>query len=255
MNTKLNLKRYQVVQVAGGLGTRLRHRTGDGLPKPLLTLDGRTLLDLAISTYVKNGLKDFVFLLGYHADKIKEYIGDGSKFGINVKFSIEPRMLGKGGALKFALEQGVIDRKRPCIISYPDDLILIKDFPKKLIRRHLVGLKKGCLATVVRVTKTQYRYGVIYADDEGVVVDFQEKPFIPYPGNVGIYVLEPPIYDIIEEVVDLSKAPVDFEKVVVPRLVTERLLFTFTIPYESWIPVNEEKEFRLAEKRIKELKW
>ena len=64
--------------------------------------------------------------------------------------------------------------------------------------------------------------------------------------------LEPEVYDIIEKEVDLEKAPVDFEGVVVPKLVLKRKLFSFTIPLESWIPVNEEKEFRKAEKYFKE---
>jgi NDP-sugar pyrophosphorylase family protein len=245
------LKKTQVVVVAGGLGTRLRHRTGNGLPKPLLQVGKKPMIDRCLELFVNNGLKDFVLLIGYKGEKIKEYVGDGSRYGINVKYSSESKRLGKAGAIKFALDNGSIDKKRPCIITYPDDLILIRDFPKKLIRRHLLGLKKGCLATVVRVNKTQFRYGVVVTDDEGIVIDFQEKPFIPYPACVGIYALEPQIYNIIDEIVNLEQAPIDFEGVVVPKLVREGLLFSFTIPIESWIPVNEEKEFRRAEEFFK----
>ncbi len=253
----LDLENYakscQVVLVAGGLGTRLRHRA-ENLPKALLEINGTTLLDHTINLYKANGFADFVLLVGHLGEEIKKHVGDGKKYGITVRYSMEKELLGKGGALKFALENGAIDRKRPVIIAYPDDIILSREFPKQLLRRHLLGKEKGCSATVVRVNKTQNRYGVVYTDDEGFVIDFEEKPYIPQqPGNVGIYVLEPSVYKTIDRMVDLKKAPVDFEKKVMPELVRERLLYTFTIPFESWIPVNEEKEFQQAEEALKRL--
>ncbi len=247
-----DIRNVQVLLIAGGMGERLRHRTHDELPKALLALDGKPIIDYCIEMFTRHGFKDFSFLLGHGGDKLKEYIGDGKRFGINAKFSIEHEKLGKAGALKYALDNNVIDRTRPCIITYPDDLILNKDFPKQLVRRHELGREKGCLATVVRVNKTQYRYGVVKTDDEGFVISFEEKPFVMMPANVAIYVLEPEVYGIIDKHVDLEKKPIDFEDVVVPELVRRRVLYSFTMPYESWIPINEEKEFRQAEKAVSE---
>jgi len=244
----LDASKMQVVLIAGGMGERLRHRTHDEVPKALLKLGDKPIIDYCIELFSKNGFKDFVFLLGHGGDKLKDYVGDGSKFGINVKYSLEKEKLGKAGAIKQGLDIGAIDRKKACIISYPDDLILNKDFPKQLLRRHIVGKEKGCLSTVVRVNKTQYRYGVVNTDDEGFVISFEEKPAVMMPANVAIYVLEPQVYEIVDKFVDMSKKPIDFEDVVVPELVRRRVLYSFTIPYESWIPINEEKEFRQAEK-------
>lgn len=253
MDSESYAKNYQVVLVCGGLGTRLRHRAAN-IPKALLEINGTTLLDHTINLYKANGFTDFVLLVGHLGDEIKKHVGDGKKYEITVRYSVEKELMGKGGALKFALENNAIDRKRPSIITYPDDIILSREFPKQLIRRHILGKEKGCSATVVRVNKTQNRYGVVYTDDEGFVIDFEEKPYIPQqPGNVGIYVLEPSVYRILDRMVDLKKLPVDFESRVVPALVRERLLYTFTIPFESWIPVNEEKEFQQAEKALKSL--
>ncbi len=240
-------KNYQIILICGGLGTRLKHRTSDK-PKALLEINGTTILDYTIELYKSNGFTDFVLLIGHLAEEIENYIGDGRNRGINVCYSREKELLGKAGALKYALANGAIDREKPSIIAYPDDLILNKEFPKQLVRRHLLGKEKGCSATVVRVNKTQNRYGVVYTDDEGVVIDFEEKPYIAIPSNVAIYILEPSVYNIIDKMVDLDKIPIDFEGNVVPELVRERLLYTFTIPFESWIPVNEEKEFQQAEK-------
>ncbi len=248
MNLDSIAKDMQVIVIAGGMGERLRHRTNDELPKALLSLNGKPIIDYCIELYSKNGFKNFVFLLGHGGDKLKDYVGDGKKFGINVKYSLEKEKLGKAGALKFALDNGAIDPKKPGIITYPDDMILDKDFPKQIMRRHILGKEKGCLATVVRVNKTQYRYGVVDTDDEGFVISFEEKPFILRPANVAIYVLEPEVFSIINKSVNLANKPIDFEDTVVPELVRRRVLFSFTMPYESWIPINEEKEFRQAEK-------
>lgn len=239
------LKKCQVIVIAGGLGEGLRHRTGDEIPKPLLKINDKTILDYCIELFLKASCKNFIFLLGHLAEKIQEYVADRN-FGIDVKYSIEKEKLGKGGALKLALENGVIDKTKPCIITYPDDLIVNPEFPKQLVRRHLFGLEKGALATVTIVGKTYYRYGSPSIDDEGFVVDFKEKPQLNIPANVAIYVLQPEIYPIIEKTVDISKEPVEFEEVVLPELIKRRILFNFTIPLESWIPINEEKEFKKA---------
>lgn len=243
------IKKLQVVVVAGGHGERLKHRTGTK-PKPLLKVGDKTLLEWCIGHFSED-VKDFVFLLGYGADEIKEFLGDGSKFGINAKYSVEKTKLGKGGALKWALENGTIDRGRPALITYPDDLILMENFLRAIVHRHLKGLGIGCKATVVRVAKMQYPYGVVKTDDEGVVVDFEEKPFVQLPTNVGIYLVEPEVYGIIEERINLSNAPVEFEEAVVPELVKRRWLFSMTIPWETWLPVNDEKSYRKALRILK----
>ncbi len=248
MNLDSIAKDMQIIVIAGGMGERLRHRTHDDVPKALLKLGDKAIIDYCIELFSKNGFRNFVFLLGHGGDKLKEYVGDGKKFGINVKYSLEKEKLGKAGALKYAIQNGAIDIKKPGVITYPDDLILDKDFPMQVLRRHILGKEKGCIATVVRVNKTQYRYGVVDTDDEGFVISFEEKPFILRPANVAIYVLEPEVFGIINKSVNLDKKPIDFEDVVVPELVRRRALFSFTMPYESWIPINEEKEFRQAEK-------
>jgi NDP-sugar pyrophosphorylase family protein len=246
------LENCQIVVVAGGLGTGLRHRCGDDVPKALLTVNGKTLLDYCVELFAKAGCKDFVFLLGYLGENVQKYVGDGSKYSIRARYSMEKEKLGKGGALKMALDSGAIDRKKPSIIVYPDDLIINPEFPQQLARRHIFGVEKGALITLVSVKKTFYRYGSPDTDDEGFVVDFREKPPVELPANVAIYVLQPEAYRIIEELVNLQKKPVEFEDNVLPELIKRRIVFNFTIPLETWIPVNDEKEFRKAKKVMAE---
>jgi NDP-sugar pyrophosphorylase family protein len=242
------LANLQVVMLAGGTGQRLKHRCKD-IPKPLLKVDDQTLLDYAVNLYKRAGCRNFVFLLGHHGDKVREYI-ESNHLVDNPRFYVERTKLGKGGAIKNAIKEGLIDTAKPFMITYPDDLILDSEFPRKLVETHLHGVAQGCHATVVRVDKTRYRYGWVKADDNGVVTHFEEKPWVDYPANVGIFVFDPDIVQFFDKYVDMDRLPIDFEDSVVPELVKEKLLFTYTIPVEFWIPVNEEKEFILAEKAL-----
>jgi glucose-1-phosphate thymidylyltransferase len=247
METDEFLQKAQVVVIAGGLGTRLAHRTCENIPKALLNIDGKTLVEIAIEPFVNAGCEDFVFLLGHLGEKVRQFVGE-HRLVTNAKFFVEDKRLGKGGALKNALDQNLIDRTRPSFVIYPDDIINDREFPKKLAKAHLKGVQKGCCSTVVRVDRTRYRYGLVKADKAGVVNHFEEKPWVNYPANTGIYVFGPDFYSFLDRFVDLAKAPVELEEVVMPEVVKEKKLFTYTVPAEQWIPVNEEKEFQQAAK-------
>jgi len=235
----------QVVVIAGGLGQGLKHRTGDDLPKPLLKIKDKTLMDYCIELFSNAGYKHFVLLLGNLAEKIQSYVGDGSKYGVNVGYSVEKEKLGKGGAIKLALENGSIERGKPCVIAYPDDLITDPNFPKDIVKGHLKGMKLGALATIICVSSTMYRWGVPKLDERGFVVEFVEKPPVYMPATIGRYVLQPEVYAIIEETIG-EKKPADFENLVLPEFVKRKVLFNHMIPPGSWIPVNDEKEFMTA---------
>jgi len=93
----------KAIILAGGLGERLRPLT-DAIPKPLLPIKNKPILEHAINNFKKHGITDIILSIGYRADKIKEYFGDGSKFGVNISYCIEDTPLGTGGAIKKAAE-------------------------------------------------------------------------------------------------------------------------------------------------------
>jgi NDP-sugar pyrophosphorylase family protein len=87
--------------LAGGLGTRLKARFGD-LPKPLAPIGGRPLLERQIDWLAGHGIHDVVLCVGYGAERVRETLGDGGRFGVTLRYSAEPEPLGTGGALAFA---------------------------------------------------------------------------------------------------------------------------------------------------------
>ena len=90
--------------LAGGKGERLRPLT-DTLPKPMVPVCGKPILEHQVEWLKRGGVTDVVFLAGYRADAIQEHFGDGSAFGINAHYSVEDSPLGRGGAIKAGLDR------------------------------------------------------------------------------------------------------------------------------------------------------
>ncbi len=92
---------YTAVIQAGGRGTRMEGLTGNKIPKPMLLLNGKPMLEWQIENIKKYGVSQFIIIIGYLGDKIKEYFGDGSRLGINLRYIEEKEPLGSAGALFF----------------------------------------------------------------------------------------------------------------------------------------------------------
>ena len=88
----------KVVIMAGGKGTRIASVRSD-VPKPMINICGKPILEHQIDNLKACGLTDIILVIGYLGDKIKEYFGDGSKFGVNIEYFIEDYPLGTAGAL------------------------------------------------------------------------------------------------------------------------------------------------------------
>ena len=92
---------YVAVIQAGGRGERMIPLTKDEIPKPMLLLNGKPMLEWQIAAIAKYGIHEFVIIIGYLGYKIKEYLGDGSKFGVHIQYIEENEPLGSGGALSY----------------------------------------------------------------------------------------------------------------------------------------------------------
>ena len=92
---------YTAVIQAGGRGTRMGVLTGNKIPKPMLLLNGKPMLEWQIENIKKYGIDRFIIIIGHLGEKIKEYFGDGSRLGINLRYIEEKEPLGSAGALFF----------------------------------------------------------------------------------------------------------------------------------------------------------
>jgi mannose-1-phosphate guanylyltransferase len=91
----------KVVILAGGLGTRLG-ALARGLPKPMIMVAGRPYLEYVIESFAAHEFREFVFLVGHHADVIEAHFRHGDAFGVRIEYSREKELLGTGGAIRDA---------------------------------------------------------------------------------------------------------------------------------------------------------
>ena len=105
-------RQYIAVVQAGGKGTRMRELTHDEIPKPLLLVNGRPMIEWQILQLREYGIKEFILIIGHLGEKIEEYFLDGSKWDVSIKYIRESIPLGSAGALyhvkKYAKDKDVI---------------------------------------------------------------------------------------------------------------------------------------------------
>lgn len=170
------------VLMAGGLGTRLGHLT-QNMPKPMLPVGGKPMLEIVLRHCMAWGLRKFYFAVNYKASMIEDYFGDGSRFACSIDYLHEKKRLGTAGALSLLPQLP----DAPCIVANGDVLSHIN--VQRLLSEHT---QKKTLATmVVRSHALQVPYGVVDTDTKGCFLGVREKPRFNFCVNAGIYVLEP----------------------------------------------------------------
>ncbi|GIU71631.1 MAG: nucleotidyltransferase [Candidatus Nitrosocaldaceae archaeon] len=235
----------QAVILAGGQGKRL----GTDLPKCMLDLHGKKLIDICIENLILNGFNEYTFLLGYKYDLVVKHL---SKYtNMKIRYSIDADTSvswGKGKALKHAILNGTIDRNKRALVTFPDDIILDTLVYKKLIKEHLNAVNKyNVSATVILASGTRYPYGTAKLYKNNLIYEFEEKPFINIPTNIGIYIFEPDVYDLIIQNIDLNHPePLELESIIMPILAKEGKLNGFLIDAKKWLPINTKKDYDTA---------
>lgn len=176
--------------LAGGEGTRLRPLTIDR-PKPMVEIDGTPIIEHQIRQLLKAGIKDITILENYLPQKIQEYLGDGSKFGVNITHLELPKELQSSGAIKKAIESTIPESESNFLVLY-GDIISNVDL-KGLAEQHT---SQEALITAVTIP-VKFPYGVWQEDDMGRVNSFKEKPFIDT--NSGLFAANRGILDFLRE--------------------------------------------------------
>lgn len=226
-----------VVLMAGGLGTRLRPLT-DKIPKPLLKVGTKPILETILESFLDAGFHRFYFAVNYKSQLIEDYFGDGSRFGAEIKYLHEKKRMGTAGALYFLPEAP----KEPILVMN-GDLLTKVDFGE-LLDYHL---GQGAVATMaVREYNYQVPYGVIDFDGEQIT-GIREKPSYSFFVNAGIYVLSPE-----------ALARVDKEEFFdMPQLFDELIAMgkkTTVFPVrEYWLDIGRMDDFQRAQEEYGEM--
>lgn len=171
----------RVIILAGGKGTRLRPFT-TSIPKPIVPIGERAILDILISKLTRAGVKEVTLCVNHLGELIRAFCGDGSKWGIAIKYSTEQDPLGTIGPLK------MIKNLPKNFLVMNGDLLTDLDF-KQFYNYHL---KNGALLTLaVYERKLKSDFGIVKIDEsKNIVLDFTEKPEQKFTVNMGIYTLK-----------------------------------------------------------------
>lgn len=178
-----------VFLMAGGFGKRLRPLT-DTCPKPMLKLGGKPILELILERFIAAGFHKFYISLHYLAPVIKDYFGDGSKWGVIIRYIEEDKPLGTAGALSLL----PATTEHPLIIMNGDLLTHINF--SDLIHQH--GEQDDELTVCVREYDYQVPFGVVETENDKVV-SIIEKPVQSFFVNAGIYVLSSAVINSLDK--------------------------------------------------------
>jgi len=179
----------KTVILAGGRGVRLRPLTYT-IPKPLLPVGEKPILEEIIERMKGYGLDDFIIAVGYRAELIETYFRDGAHLGVRIDYVRETHPLGTAGPL--ALVAPALPPGEPVLMMNGD--ILTDLDMRAFVDAHR---RSGAEVTVVtREFELQHPYGVIDVED-GRITGIREKPSVVDTVSAGIYALQPAALDVI----------------------------------------------------------
>jgi NDP-sugar pyrophosphorylase family protein len=165
------------ILLAGGLGARLRPYTAI-LPKPLMPVGDLPILEVIIKQLALHGIREHVLAVNYQAELMRAYFGNGDRFGVDIRYSLETRALGTMGPLR------LIPSLPEHFIIMNGDVLCDLDFAGFLDRH----VRADHLFTIAAVEREQsIDYGVVHCDDDSRLVGFCEKPRSKYLVSMGVY--------------------------------------------------------------------
>lgn len=171
----------QAVILAGGQGTRLRPYTAV-LPKPLMPIGDMPILEIVLRQLARAGFAEVTLAVSYLAEMIQAYCGDGSRFGLRLRYSRETEALSTAGPLR------LVPGLDGTFLVMNGDLLTTLDYAA-LVRAHR---ESGAVATIaIHRRSVRIDYGVVEPAADGTLARYVEKPEYHYRVSMGVNVLEP----------------------------------------------------------------
>ena len=193
------------VIMAGGKGSRLRSITNDEIPKPMVPVDGKPLLEYQVEALKEYGIKKIIMIVGHLGEKIMDHFKDGKDFGVDIDYIVEKEPLGTAGAFYYLKDK--TDTKDFLLIF--GDVFFDIDFD----RMEDFHFKNAALTTLLAHPNGHpYDSDLIQTDDNGKVIGFDSKNNVRdywYDNmvNAGMYIINRELLELVGEPVKI-----DFEK-------------------------------------------
>lgn len=224
-----------VFLMAGGFGTRLQPLT-DNCPKPLLQVGDKPILEIIIENFARSGFHRFFISTHYRPEMIRERIGDGSRWDIDIQYVHEEEPLGTGGALSLLPADAI---REPMFVMNGDLLTTLD--ANKLLAFHD---RHQAIATMcVREHEHRVPYGVVESDGLRIT-SMVEKPSYRYFINAGIYVLSP----------EMLRGLAPGQRVDMPALLERQIAAGSAVNmfpvHEYWLDIGRMEDFQRAQNEI-----
>lgn len=214
-------KEYIVAIQAGGKGTRLSALTKDKIPKPLLKMNGKPMLEWQIENLIRYGIKEITIIVGHLGEKIQEYFGNGNRWKINIDYVKEEKPLGSAGALYF------LKYKKKDVVFIFGDVMFDLNW-ERFINFH--EKKNGLVTLLVHPNSHPYDSDLVMMSNENRVIGFDYKDNIRrnyYDNcvNSGLYILKAEVLDSFKE-----EAYSDLERDILPDLISKGMVYGYRTP-------------------------
>lgn len=211
----------EALVLAGGLGTRMRAISGDAVSKVMLPVGGMPVLEHVLRLLAREGFRNVVMCVGHARASVMDYCGDGSRWGLQIVYSVESSPLGTGGALLNALHMV----RSADILIVNGDTLIEQGLASMLAehRAHHAGITLG-----VSWVDDRSRYGALSLDEGGRVVSFEDKG---HDGSGQIYVgccvvtvsSLAPIRDCWQ------RAPMSLERDIMPQMIRQDAAYGYLV--------------------------
>ena len=240
--------------LAAGQGTRVRPLTQD-LPKPMVPILGKPVMEYLIEHLARHGIKQIMVNVAYHHQRIEDYFGDGSRWGVEIGYSFEgvkehgdilPKPMGSAGGMRRIQDfSGFFDTTTLVLCA---DALIDLDITAAVAEHR----SKQAMASVVALEvprEDTAAYGVVLADAEGRIASFQEKPKPEEAkstlASTGIYLFEPEVLERIpvDEVYDIGSQ-------LFPTLVAEQQPFYVQSRHFNWIDIGRVSDYWSVLQRV-----
>lgn len=226
----------QAVIMAGGLGTRLHAITNDKIPKPMVKVAGRPILENIITQLGAQGLDNITISVNHKKEQIEDYFRDGRKFNVNINYLEERKRLGTAGALSYLKGK----MRRPFLVMNADLICNVK--VQNLADFHI---QSGAKLTVCsRKYQMQIPFGVINISNGTRISGIEEKPSHDFFVNAGIYLLDPDVPELIPD-----NTYMDMTDLI--KILTDNGEHVETFPILNyWIDIGKTEDYERANKEL-----
>jgi dTDP-glucose pyrophosphorylase len=236
-STNIEVKKLPntLVIMAGGFGKRLKPYT-DSVPKPMVHIDGKPILEHIIDNAKLYGFHKFTICIFHLGEIIKDYFDNGSNHNIQIDYIEENEPLGTGGALS------LIDEVNEPFIVTNGDVITDIEY-SKLLRYH----KKNKAVATMAVKRHEIKnpFGVVNLNSNGSIVGFDEKPSYVSYVNAGVYAFNPEVLDLLNKNEHINTPDIFL------RLISQNFKVIAFPVHEQWVDIGTPEVLKAIKKNDK----